>query len=100
MIALILEHGGYVLSRDAASDQKYGSQYPQTHRRTFLSWAVRESIQFALGTKLEGIVRESRCCRDTFAQLGVPGNHLRLGSPALQDCHGPIIQGSKINVTI
>src|SRR5437870_1931738 len=59
-----------------------------------------ESIQFARGTEIEGIVRDSRRGGYAFAEFWVLGDDFRLGGPGLQDRHGPIVQRRKINVPI
>src|SRR5215510_12694037 len=65
-----------------------------------LSFLLRECIQFALGAEVESIVRDSRCCRYTFAEFWIPDDKFRLGRPGFQDRHGPIVQRRKINMAI
>src|SRR5262249_59893960 len=67
---------------------------------TTTSLLLRESIQLARGTKVERIVRDRRCCGNALAELWVCGNQFRLGSPGLEDRDDPIVERSKVNMSI
>src|SRR5262249_46339290 len=61
-----------------------------------LSLPLRESVQLARGTDIDGIVGKRRRRGHTFTELRVPGEALRLGRARFQDRHGPILERCKV----